>query len=692
MGSENRTVAAHSLEQSGFPTHSPTSNAEPQVHVYSIRPVHEQYELPSEAPFTAEIVIDANNVTEIDIKHAFSSLPVTGIRSPPNTPGQFFIVFSDVQGLKQCLDQYWMFKIHGYPIRTYVASAPQSSVKPLNALFCSTAPDSKSHKLLPLAASNKSPSCFIQFEQLLLHSVLDQLLKSLCKSILLEWKRDEPCRINNLKQEVLTFFKKVGYVSHHFFESALLATKVFFQRNTFHLAPEDLPQIFSFASFLEADIAFIFLHIDGVFSSEEFLDYSNVISGLELKLEDHNDLEFLDKSLLSYPQLNQLEVHVHRSISMELIELLKVNTIITSVDLNRCCLEDEGARALAEALKVNTSLTSVCLIRNSIEDEGARALAEALKVNATLTSINLLGNSIEAGGARALAEALKVNSTCTNLNLQNNCIRDEGAMALANALKVNSTCANLNLQNNSIGAEGVGALAEALKVNSTLTTVNLTRNSIRDEGARALAEALKVNTTLTTVNLTRNSIRDEGARALAEALKLNSTCSNLNLQNNSIGAEGARALAEMLKVNATMTSINLEETCIEDEGARALAAMLKVNSTIVSINLNDASIGAEGASSLAEALKVNTTITNVDMGNNCLRDEGARALAEALKVNTSVTTIDLMCNSIGDKGARALAEALKLNTTVTSVDLYGNSIRSVGVRALLEELKIVNLK
>ncbi|KAL0229636.1 hypothetical protein GEMRC1_013181 [Eukaryota sp. GEM-RC1] len=127
------------LDQNGFPAHSPSSNTEPEVPVYSIRPGHEQYELPSEAP-------------SLPKSHAFSSLPVTGIRSPPNTTGQFFVEFSDVQGLKQCLDKYWMFKIRGRHIRTYVASAHRSSLQPMNALSGSPTLNSKSHALLHLTS------------------------------------------------------------------------------------------------------------------------------------------------------------------------------------------------------------------------------------------------------------------------------------------------------------------------------------------------------------------------------------------------------------------------------------------------------------------------------------------------------------------------------------------------------------
>ncbi|KAL0239384.1 hypothetical protein GEMRC1_009492 [Eukaryota sp. GEM-RC1] len=115
------------------------------------------------------------------------------------------------------------------------------------------------------------------------------------------------------------------------------------------------------------------------FNVEELLNYSNGISGLELEL--HNDLEFLNKSSLFSPLLKQLHVGVNSSISMLLIELLKVNTTVTNIDLNGIHVRTECVRALAEVLKVNTTITSIDLSMNSVGDAGDRALAEALKVN-----------------------------------------------------------------------------------------------------------------------------------------------------------------------------------------------------------------------------------------------------------------------------------------------------------------------
>ena len=52
--------------------------------------------------------------------------------------------------------------------------------------------------------------------------------------------------------------------------------------------------------------------------------------------------------------------------------------------------------------------------RNDIGDDGAKAIAEALKVNPVLTTLDLWNNSIGPEGAMAIAEALKVNPLLKN--------------------------------------------------------------------------------------------------------------------------------------------------------------------------------------------------------------------------------------------------------------------------------------
>ncbi|KAL0238004.1 hypothetical protein GEMRC1_012478 [Eukaryota sp. GEM-RC1] len=308
---------------------------------------------------------------------------------------------------------------------------------------------------------------YIRFPQSLINIILLHLLRRLSRSPL-EVDFDRHCPFRRVIQVIPTFLKKVGYVSHRFFESSSLAVKVMFHTNTFHVVSEDLPQLYSFASFFKADVRSIFLYSNLTSKVEDFLGHSSIITGLKLNLDETIDLEFLNKTSLYFPRLKQLLVQASSSISMLLIELLKENSTVTSIDLSWNYIGDEGARALANVMKVNTTVTSINLSRNSISAKGIKVLAEALKVNSAVTSINLGNNSIGDEGAVSLAEMLKVNSTLVRIDLRINAIRDEGASALAEALKINNTVTSIYIYGNSIGDVGARALAQALKINNVV--------------------------------------------------------------------------------------------------------------------------------------------------------------------------------------------------------------------------------
>ena len=108
-----------------------------------------------------------------------------------------------------------------------------------------------------------------------------------------------------------------------------------------------------------------------------------------------------------------------------LVEAFKINSTITSLNIEEDSIDDEGVIVLAEALKTNFTITKVNLSRNIIGDKGATALAEALLTNSTFTELDLSGNRIGDKGACVLAEALKINSTVTRLNIDNNDISNE---------------------------------------------------------------------------------------------------------------------------------------------------------------------------------------------------------------------------------------------------------------------------
>jgi hypothetical protein len=74
--------------------------------------------------------------------------------------------------------------------------------------------------------------------------------------------------------------------------------------------------------------------------------------------------------------------------------------------------------ALVDALKTNTFLTTIDLFWNQIGDKGASALADALKVNTSMTKIDIAGNEFGIDGTLALLKALEVNTSVMEIDLE----------------------------------------------------------------------------------------------------------------------------------------------------------------------------------------------------------------------------------------------------------------------------------
>ena len=72
-------------------------------------------------------------------------------------------------------------------------------------------------------------------------------------------------------------------------------------------------------------------------------------------------------------------------------------------------------------LKAMQVMTQTCgrvedaMIHHRLGADGGKAIAEALKLNAVLTDLNIAANNLDAEAGKAFAEALKVNKTLSKL-------------------------------------------------------------------------------------------------------------------------------------------------------------------------------------------------------------------------------------------------------------------------------------
>jgi hypothetical protein len=125
---------------------------------------------------------------------------------------------------------------------------------------------------------------------------------------------------------------------------------------------------------------------------------------------------------------------------------------------------DASLRRLA---KNDPRLRELSLSWTGIGDWGLEALSDVLKVNTVLTSLDLYHNDIGPRGAGALARALWRNRTLIDVNLDSNNIGDEGVGDFIYTMeKHNTTLTNLKVQNNHVDQIKLRDLNDLLERNT----------------------------------------------------------------------------------------------------------------------------------------------------------------------------------------------------------------------------------
>ncbi|XP_062506215.1 leucine-rich repeat-containing protein 34-like [Corticium candelabrum] len=165
--------------------------------------------------------------------------------------------------------------------------------------------------------------------------------------------------------------------------------------------------------------------------------------------------------------------------------VLNQNGTVKYLNLNRPLIysrQEETTVHIAKMLKVNTGLQEIHLQKHGIRDFGAEWLHDTLKHNLTLTHLDLSRNRIGRDGAAHLACLLTQDTRLTHLDLSYNRIEDDGAIAISNALThYNRNLKMLAIRGNEIGGLGLCAIAKAIKANPTLTQIYIWGNTMDEK-------------------------------------------------------------------------------------------------------------------------------------------------------------------------------------------------------------------
>lgn len=395
--------------------------------------------------------------------------------------------------------------------------------------------------------------------------------------------------------------------------------------------------------------------------------------------------------------------------------VLQQNRSVTSLDLSKSNVGNEGAAAICTALARHPALTtlslsgnqingpleslqalltscktlrSLSLSKNRLGDDGAKALFSILDTSSSLQVLDVSDNGIERPGAQAFGEALLKTRSLRTVNFSKNSIFNDGCQAICSALERNKTVTSLELSDSNVSLEGSRALAKMLLENSTLSKLIFQKQNLkRTEGTRPIAEALQDNETLVDLDLSDNHIGSEGASLLIDALAVNKVLSRLVLAGNDIEDEGLLGIAKSLKVNRALRELSLENNDFRRIGATALASALSQNSQITLLNLSRCAVSLDGLKALSTVLRATNTIKDLRLAHCRLGNAEAEELAAALKQSQTLQALDLDYNMFGPEGMASLFSVVQANPRIRNLSMWGNLISGALAKDFAAALK-----
>ena len=376
---------------------------------------------------------------------------------------------------------------------------------------------------------------------------------------------------------------------------------------------------------------------------------------------------------------------------------LRVNTLLTSVNLSNNKWGVDGTKFICDALKGNTTLKHLDLSGGYYNPNiggaaGAKLVADLLGAS-SLASITLMANDIGPTGAKALAPAFCSNTLLTSVNLSDNNLGEEGTKIICDALKGNTALKHLDLSGgwrgalvcNIGGAAGAKHLADLLRASALLAYVDVRHNDIKGDAAAQLSAAVLSNfntemfnkipikemrsDSITHIDLMDEGIGVVGGLVLAGLIPAMTRLTSIDLSCNDLGPEGVKALAPAIRASESLTSIDVGSNDIDQATSLELLAVMK-SKNMVSIGMASCKLGVEGAKQVADLLGASELLARIDLSGNNLGPEGAKTLAPAISASTVLARVDLRYNNIGPEGADALASIISAST----LDLSWNDL------------------
>ena len=119
---------------------------------------------------------------------------------------------------------------------------------------------------------------------------------------------------------------------------------------------------------------------------------------------------------------------------LAVMEMLKHDTTVQTLDVSNCAIGDSGALAIADGLTGGSGLRELIAANARIGDQGAAALFKAAQRSLYLRSLNLSHNKIGPNGSLALSRLLEKTRTLTEVDIRSCGLGSSGLRGITAAL------------------------------------------------------------------------------------------------------------------------------------------------------------------------------------------------------------------------------------------------------------------
>jgi CheY-like chemotaxis protein/Ran GTPase-activating protein (RanGAP) involved in mRNA processing and transport len=333
--------------------------------------------------------------------------------------------------------------------------------------------------------------------------------------------------------------------------------------------------------------------------------------------------------------------------------LFMEKSLLRTIDISFCGLEERGCLALARALTKRkrsgiAPLRGIILSGNHISFRAATDLGRALSPDQNKERIRKrVGSRVKSGGydedsesdddefdgdnsesfAPGSRQGSRGSESTANANAEKYYSRDHGLQVL-------------HLGAAMPDAESTAQFLHGLGPMCPVRELSLTSNNLGPNGAKLVVDFLEgkgmskkkqVMPFLDRLDLSNNNLGNEGLTKLTRAITKRSVMHlvELRLSNNGIGFKGIETIMNKL-LQHNLISLSLDKNSIGDQGCQLVAASLQSMKALSRLNLGFNQIGSRGVNSLMRSIVAAESIVYLSLSGNIMKISGAVAMAFTL--------------------------------------------------------------